>query len=48
MHYLIDAYNLIGRSHHIRLNETDKETHLVEFLQQCPFKKKDKIEVVFD
>mgnify|MGYP000116276111 FL=1 len=46
MHYIIDAYNLLGQMDSISLSESGKEQKLIDFLQR--FAKSIKLSLVFD
>ena len=46
MHYIIDAYNLLGQMNSISLSEAGKEKKLIDFLQR--FSKTIKLSLVFD
>ena len=48
MHYILDGYNVIGASSHIRLDQSDKEDRLIKLLSKFIIHKKHKITVVFD
>ena len=47
MKYLLDAYNIIGRSDHIQLSEKDKEQRFIEWMQRI-IRPKDHFMIVFD
>ena len=48
MHYILDGYNVIGASQHIRLSQSDKEDCLIKLLSNFIKHNKHKITVVFD
>ncbi len=48
MHYILDGYNVIGASKHIRLGQSDKEDNLIKLLSKFLKHNKHNITVVFD
>lgn len=48
MDYIIDGYNLIGKTETICLTEKNKEALLVEWMVTLSFKPKDQIYLIFD